>query len=110
MVSNHFFCLFFNFEKNCLVRLFGSFVRSLVRLKIFQKIVRADAIELVQKSSNFEPYSRFFGRLKIFEKKYQNVPIKIGMSIAIAIGFVFLILFILGGAAWGPWAQAPSRF
>ena len=37
-----------------------------------------------------------------FEKKYQKVPIKIGMSIAIAIGFVFLILFILGGAAWGP--------
>ena len=29
------------------------------------------------------------------------------MSIAIAIGFVFLILFTLGGAAWGPWAQAP---
>ena len=26
----------------------------------------------------------------------------------IAIGFVFLILFILGGA-WGPWAQAPPR-
>ena len=26
------------------------------------------------------------------EKKYQKVPIKIGMSIAIAIGFVFLIL------------------
>ena len=42
-------------------------------------------------------------------KKYQNVPIKIGMSIAIAIGFVFLILFILGGAAWGPWAQALPR-
>ena len=29
------------------------------------------------------------------------------MGIAIAIGFVFLILFILGGAAWGPWARAP---
>ena len=39
-----------------------------------------------------------------FEKKYQKVPIKIGMSIAIAIGFVFLILFILGGA----WAQGPQ--
>ena len=39
-----------------------------------------------------------------FEKKYQKVPIKIGMSIAIAIGFVFLILFILGGA----WAQMPQ--
>ena len=38
-----------------------------------------------------------------FEKMYQNVPIKIGMSIAIAIGFVFLIL--LGGAAWA----APPR-
>ena len=44
-----------------------------------------------------------------FEKKYQKVPIKIGMSIAIAIGFVFLILFILGGAAWDPWAQALPR-
>ena len=31
------------------------------------------------------------------------------MGIAIAIGFVFLIFFILGGAAWGPWAQAPPR-
>ena len=44
-----------------------------------------------------------------FEKKYPKVSIKIGMSIAIAIGFVFLILFILGGAAWGPWAQALPR-
>ena len=33
--------------------------------------------------------------LKIFEKKYQKVPVKIGMDIAIAIGFVFLI-FLLG--------------
>ena len=41
-----------------------------------------------------------------FEKKYQKVPIEIGVSIAIAIGFVFLILFIQGGAAW---AQAPPR-
>ena len=39
-----------------------------------------------------------------FEKKYQKVPIKIGMSIAIAIGLVFLILLILGGA----WAQGPQ--
>ena len=37
----------------------------------------------------------------ILKKKYQKVPIKIGMSIAIAVGFVFLIFFILGGAAWG---------
>ena len=42
-----------------------------------------------------------------FEKKYQKVPIKIGMSIAIAIGFVFLILFILGGA-WAQGLQAAS--
>ena len=34
-----------------------------------------------------------------FEKKYQKVPIKIGMRIAIAIGFVFLIFFIGGGAS-----------
>ena len=39
-----------------------------------------------------------------FEKKYQKVPIKIGMSIAIAIGFVFFILFFLGGA----WVQGPQ--
>ena len=44
-----------------------------------------------------------------FEKKYQKVPIKIGMGIAIAIGFIFLIVFNAGGAAWGPWAQAPKR-
>ena len=42
--------------------------------------------------------------LNNFEKKYQKVPIKIGMGIAIAIGFVFLILFIPGGA----WAQGPQ--
>ena len=46
-----------------------SFVRSLVRSKIFQILVRADAIDLVQKSSNFEPSSRFFGRLKILNSK-----------------------------------------
>ena len=45
-----------------------------------------------------------------FETKYQKVPIKIGVSIAIAIGFVLLTLFILGGAAWGPWAQAPPNW
>ena len=45
-----------------------------------------------------------------FEKNYQKVRIKIGMSIAIAIGFVFLILFILGRAAWGQGPQAaPPR-
>ena len=41
-----------------------------------------------------------------FEKKYQKVPIEIGMSIAIAIGFVFFILFILPGA----WAQGYGFF
>ena len=30
----------------------------------FRKIVRVDAINLVRKSSNFEPSSRFFGRLQ----------------------------------------------
>ena len=39
-----------------------------------------------------------------FEKKYQKVPIKSGVSIAVAIGIVFLILFILGWA----WAQGPQ--
>ena len=55
------------FSKNfCINR---SFVRLLVRSKIFQILVRADAIDLVQKSSNFEPSSRFFGRLKILNSK-----------------------------------------
>ena len=35
--------------------------------------------------------------LNHFEEKYQKVPIKIGMGIAIAIGFVFLIFCIEGG-------------
>ena len=50
----------------CTIRLF---VRSLVPSKNFQILVRADAIDLVQKSSNFEPSSRFFGRLKILNSK-----------------------------------------
>ena len=37
--------------------------------------------------------------LNHFEKKYQKVPIKIGMGIAVVIGFVFLLFFILGGLA-----------
>ena len=44
-----------------------SLVRSLARSKCFQILVRVGAIDLVQKSSNFEPSSRFFGRLKIFD-------------------------------------------
>ena len=59
------FFLFFS-EHFCLFRLFDLIVRSLVRSKICRKIVRVDAIDLVQKSSNFEPSLRFFGRLKIF--------------------------------------------
>ena len=43
-------------------------------------------------------------------KKYRKVPIKIGMSIDIAIRCVFCILSILGGAAWSPWAQAIPQF
>ena len=50
-----------------LFHLFRSFVRSLARSKIFQILVRVGAIDLVQKSSNFEPSSRFFGCLKIFD-------------------------------------------
>ena len=46
--------------------------------------------------------------LNFFEKNTKKVPIKIGMGIAIAIGFAFLIFF-QRGAAWGPWAQAPLR-
>ena len=33
-----------------------------------------------------------------FEKNTKKVPIKIGMGIAIAIGFVFLIFFMMWGA------------
>ena len=43
-------------------KLFVRFVLS----KIFPEIGRAETIRLVQKSSNFELSSRFFGRLKIF--------------------------------------------
>ena len=64
-----------------LLWLFGSFVRLLVRLKIFRKIVRADAIDLVQKSSNFKPSLRFFGRLKIFNwDRYAETAASIGMQ------------------------------
>ena len=51
------------FDFFCIIR---SFVRLLVRSNIFQILVRADAIDLLQKSSNFEPSSGFFGRLKVF--------------------------------------------
>ena len=47
--------------------LYNSFVCSFARSKIFQILIRADTIELVQKLSNFESSSRFFGRLKIFD-------------------------------------------
>ena len=57
----------------CAVR---SFVRLLVRSKKFQILVRADAIHLVQKSSNFEPSSRFFGRLKILNSKRRRIEFK----------------------------------
>ena len=35
-----------------------------------------------------------------FLKKFQKVLIKIGICIAIAIGFIFLIVFNFAGAAW----------
>ena len=44
-----------------------------------------------------------------FEKKYQKVPIKIGVSIAIAIGFVFLIFFIGGGVSLPPMKKSKTR-
>ena len=46
-------------------KLFVRFVRS----KIFPEIGRAETIRLVQKSSNFELSSRFFGRLKTETKR-----------------------------------------
>ena len=53
----------------CLFRLFCLCVCSLVRAKHLEKLfktVRVDGIDLVQTSSNFEPSSRFFGRLNVF--------------------------------------------
>ena len=58
-----------NFRKIILQVVRFNFIRLLVRWKFFQILVRADAIDLVRKSSNFEPSSRFFGRLKILNSK-----------------------------------------
>ena len=61
---------FENFSKNCSkiflknFRIFRKLFVRFVRSKIFPEIGRAETIRLVQKSSNFEPSSRFFGRLK----------------------------------------------
>ena len=64
-------------EKNCeFFCTIRSFVRLLVRSKIFQILVRADEIDLVQESSNFEPSSRFFGRLKILNSKRHRIEFK----------------------------------
>ena len=49
-------------KKKCTIRSFVRYARS---FENFSNLVRVDAIDLVQKSSNFEPSSRFFGRLKI---------------------------------------------
>ena len=46
--------------------LFRSFICSFVHSQNIQILVRV-AIDLVQKSSEFELSSRFFGRLKIFD-------------------------------------------
>ena len=40
---------------------------------------------------------------------FQKVPIKIGIYIAIAIGFIFLIVFNSWGKRVGPWGPGPSR-
>ena len=55
-----------NFSKIFLknFRIFRKLFVRFVRSKIFPEIGRAETIRLVQKSSNFEPSSRFFGRLK----------------------------------------------
>ena len=55
-----------NFSKKKLknFRIFRKLFVRFVRSKIFPEIGRAETIRLVQKSSNFEPSSRFFGRLK----------------------------------------------
>ena len=55
-----------NFSKKVLkiFRIFRKLFVHFVRTKIFPEIGRAETIRLVQKSSNFELSSRFFGRLK----------------------------------------------
>ena len=60
-VSKHLSKIFRNFFE-VFRKLFDCFVIS----KIFPEIGRAETIHLVRKSSNFEPSSRFFGRLKIW--------------------------------------------
>ena len=50
-----------------------------VRSKIFQKIGRVGAIDLVRKSSKSEPSSQFFGRLKILTK-FRSTDRKFGST------------------------------
>ena len=64
------FDLFLNFSKFKKVRFFFEFFKNFSFVSFFRtffpEIGRAETIRLVQKSSNFELSSRFFGRLKIF--------------------------------------------
>ena len=55
------------FSKN--FRIFWKLFVRFVLSKIFPEIGRAETIRLVQKSSNFELSSRFFGRLKTETKR-----------------------------------------
>ena len=63
------------FRKFCEVfrKLFDCFVISI----FFSEIGRAETIHLVRKSSNFEPSSRFFGRLKIWTSDRTSSDVKI---------------------------------
>ena len=54
---------FFNFSN---FRIFQKLFVRFVLSKIFPEMGYAETIRLVQKSSNFELSSRFFGPLKIF--------------------------------------------
>ena len=61
-----FFCLFFrSFARRLSARKFFFGAKIFVRAKIWEKKIRADAIDSVQKSSKSEPSSRFLSRLKV---------------------------------------------
>ena len=49
----------------------------------------------------------YMGRYIFFSNK--NGTNQVAIAISIAIGFVFLLVCFSGGAAWGPWAQAPQE-
>ena len=70
-------------------KLFDCFVIS----KIFPEIGRAETIHLVRKSSNFEPSSRFFGRLKIWTSGRTSSDVEIEDVIFSNMPLIHLLLY-----------------